>query len=45
MLVLKAVKKKLGFENTTGWYSSAAPLSEDVFKYFLSLDMPIEVRE
>jgi len=40
--IMKAVKKKLGFENTTGWYSSAAPLSEDVFKYFLSLDMPIE---
>lgn len=40
--IMKAVKKKLGFENTIGFYSSAAPLSEDVFKYFLSLDMPIE---
>jgi len=40
--VMKAVKKKLGFENTIGFYSSAAPLSEDVFKYFCSLDMPIQ---
>jgi len=40
--IMKAVKKKLGFENTTGFYSSAAPLSEDVFKYFCSLDMPIQ---
>eukprot|EP00088_Acartia_fossae_P049686 TRINITY_DN5492_c0_g1_i1.p1 TRINITY_DN5492_c0_g1~~TRINITY_DN5492_c0_g1_i1.p1 ORF type:complete len:720 (-),score=161.38 TRINITY_DN5492_c0_g1_i1:926-3085(-) len=40
--VMKAVKKKLGFERTTGFYSSAAPLSEDVFRYFCSLDMPIQ---
>ena len=26
-----------------GFYSSAAPLSEEVFKYFQSLDMPIQV--
>jgi len=40
--VMAKVKKALGFENTKGFYSSAAPLSEDVFSYFLSLDMPIE---
>jgi len=40
--VMKAIHKRLGFERTTGWYSSAAPLSEDVFRYFCSLDMPIQ---
>merc|ERR1711971_1046287 len=34
--------KALGFERTRGFYSSAAPLSEDVFRYFCSLDMPIQ---
>merc|ERR1719397_1240154 len=32
----------LGFERTKGFYSSAAPLSEDVFQYFQKLDMPIQ---
>merc|ERR1712117_858917 len=41
-VVLSKVHKQLGFERTKGWYSSAAPLSEDVFKYFQSLDMPIQ---
>ena len=42
-LVLSKVHEKLGFERTKGWYSSAAPLSDDVFQYFQSLDMPIQV--
>ena len=37
------VAKALGFERTRGFYSSAAPLSEEVFRYFCSLDMPIQV--
>merc|ERR1711862_789425 len=41
-VVLSKVHQQLGFERTKGWYSSAAPLSEDVFKYFQSLDMPIQ---
>merc|ERR1719318_1791205 len=40
-VVLSKVHQQLGFERTKGWYSSAAPLSEDVFQYFQSLDMPI----
>jgi len=36
------IKKALGFDRTFGYYSSAAPLSEDVFNYFQSLDMPIQ---
>lgn len=40
--VLAVIKKKLGFENTKGFYSSAAPLSEETFRYFQSLDMPIQ---
>ncbi|XP_023334394.1 long-chain-fatty-acid--CoA ligase ACSBG2 [Eurytemora carolleeae] len=40
--VMAGVRKALGFENTKGFYSSAAPLSEEVFKYFQSLDMPIQ---
>merc|ERR1719383_1456731 len=40
--VMAKVKKVLGFENAKGFYSSAAPLSEEVFNYFLSLDMPIQ---
>jgi len=40
--VLAVIKKKLGFENAKGFYSSAAPLSEEVFRYFQSLDMPIQ---
>jgi len=36
------IKKALGFDRTFGFYSSAAPLSEDVFNYFQSLDMPIQ---
>jgi len=40
--VLSKVHQALGFERVTGYYSSAAPLSEDVFEYFLSLDMPIQ---
>ena len=42
-VVLSKVHEKLGFERTKGWYSSAAPLSDDVFQYFQSLDMPIQV--
>jgi len=41
-LILSKVHKQLGFERTKGFYSSAAPLSEDVFQYFQSLDMPIQ---
>merc|ERR1719244_1783956 len=41
-VVLSKVHKQLGFERTKGWYSSAAPLSDDVFQYFQSLDMPIQ---
>jgi len=41
-VVLSKVHQQLGFERTKGWYSSAAPLSEDVFQYFQSLDMPIQ---
>jgi len=40
--VMAAIKKALGFERATGFYSSAAPLSADVFQYFQSLDMPIQ---
>jgi len=36
------IKKALGFDRAFGFYSSAAPLSEDVFSYFQSLDMPIQ---
>ena len=42
-MVLSKVHQALGFERTKGWYSSAAPLSDDVFQYFQSLDMPIQV--
>merc|ERR1712209_77355 len=41
-VVMSKVAKALGFERTRGFYSSAAPLSEEVFKYFCSLDMPIQ---
>merc|ERR1712223_1333132 len=41
-VVLSKVHQALGFERTKGWYSSAAPLSDDVFQYFQSLDMPIQ---
>jgi len=41
-VVLSKVHKTLGFERTKGYYSSAAPLSDDVFQYFQSLDMPIQ---
>jgi len=41
-LVMKRVAAVLGFERTKGFYSSAAPLSEDVFQYFQKLDMPIQ---
>ena len=41
-VVMSKVAKLLGFDRTRGFYSSAAPLSEDVFKYFCSLDMPIQ---
>ena len=41
-IVMSKVAKALGFERTRGFYSSAAPLSEDVFRYFCSLDMPIQ---
>jgi long-chain-fatty-acid--CoA ligase ACSBG len=41
-VVLSQVHKALGFERTKGFYCSAAPLSEDVFRYFQSLDMPIQ---
>merc|ERR1719210_498188 len=41
-VVMSKVAKALGFDRTRGFYSSAAPLSEDVFKYFCSLDMPIQ---
>ena len=41
-VVMSKVAKALGFERTRGFYSSAAPLSEDVFRYFCSLDMPIQ---
>lgn len=40
--VIKQVKQALGLDKTKGFYSSAAPLPEDVFKYFLQLDMPIQ---
>merc|ERR1719278_2220804 len=39
---MSKVAKALGFERTRGFYSSAAPLSEEVFRYFCSLDMPIQ---
>ena len=42
-VVMSKVAKALGFDRTRGFYSSAAPLSEDVFRYFCSLDMPIQV--
>ena len=42
-MVLSKVHQALGFERAKGWYSSAAPLSDDVFQYFQSLDMPIQV--
>merc|ERR1712106_337263 len=41
-VVLSKVHQALGFERAKGWYSSAAPLSDDVFQYFQSLDMPIQ---
>ena len=41
-VVISKVHKALGFENTKGFYSSAAPLSEDVFQYFQALDIPIQ---
>jgi len=41
-VVLSQVHKALGFDKTKGFYSSAAPLSDDVFQYFQSLDMPIQ---
>merc|ERR1712045_71441 len=33
-VVMSKVAKVLGFDRARGFYSSAAPLSEDVFKYF-----------
>jgi len=41
-VIISKVHKALGFENAKGFYSSAAPLSDDVFQYFQSLDMPIQ---
>jgi len=41
-VVLSKVHQALGFDRAKGFYSSAAPLSDDVFQYFQSLDMPIQ---
>lgn len=41
-IVLSKVHQALGFERARGFYSSAAPLSDDVFQYFCHLDMPIQ---
>jgi len=41
-LLLSRVREKLGFSSAIGLYSGAAPLSEQTFNYFLSLDLPIQ---
>jgi long-chain acyl-CoA synthetase len=41
-VMLSKVRKMLGFERTKGFYSSAAPLSENAFQYFQALDVPIQ---
>jgi len=41
-LLLSRIREKLGFSSAIGLYSGAAPLSEQTFNYFLSLDLPIQ---
>lgn len=40
-LIFKRIKQALGFGRCKLFASAAAPLSSDVKKYFLSIDMPI----
>jgi len=41
-LLLSHIRNRLGFGSVKGLYSGAAPLSEQTFNYFLSLDLPIQ---
>ncbi|XP_047117029.1 very long-chain-fatty-acid--CoA ligase bubblegum [Schistocerca piceifrons] len=41
MLVFKKVKRLLGFDRCQNFFSAAAPLSNDVKKYLMSLDIPV----
>ncbi len=40
-LVFSAVRKKLGLDQTWGCFTSAAPISTDILKYFGSVGIPI----
>jgi long-chain-fatty-acid--CoA ligase ACSBG len=41
LLVLNKIKSALGFKRCRMFVTAAAPLSSDIKKYFMSLDMPI----
>jgi len=41
-LLFSRIRDRLGFSSAIGLYSGAAPLSEQTFNYFLSLDLPIQ---
>lgn len=40
-MIFKKIKQALGFNRCNLFVSAAAPISEDVKKYFLSIDLPI----
>jgi long-subunit acyl-CoA synthetase (AMP-forming) len=40
-LVLKRIRKALGFDRCDLFVSAAAPISNEVVKYFMSLDIPL----
>jgi long-chain-fatty-acid--CoA ligase ACSBG len=40
-LLLSSIKKKLGLDRAKGCFTAAAPISEDILKYFASLDIPV----
>ena len=40
-VIYKKVREALGFDRTVSFFTGAAPISRDVLKYFLSLDMVI----
>ena len=41
LLIFSKVKANLGLERCKTFFTSAAPLSVDIQKYFMSLDMPL----
>lgn len=40
-LVLKRIRKALGFDRCDLFVSAAAPIANEVVKYFMSLDIPL----